>query len=316
LVRVSVGIAAFNNRDIIGDCLASVFAQSIEPSEVVVVDNASEDGTADLVASEFPRARLVINETNELFTGAQNRCIATTDGDYYLMLNSDVVLDSGFLEAAVAAMESDPATGSVSGRVLRGGGGVIDTTGLFLGHDRRPLERGYGEPDDGRYPEPGYVFGAGGACPLYRRSMLEDVRLKEGEYLDGSYGVFYEDLDLAWRANIRGWKAYYEPSAVAWHLRGASARTEKPAAGFLGRFGLAGLPVKFRSRVLANRWLTIIKDDTPGGFLGNLPFIALYELKLWAYFVLFSPSALPGFFRLMAGGAGRAWRLRKKIHEL
>jgi len=314
LASVSVTIAAYNNRDIISDCLNSVLRQSRPVHEVVLVDNASTDGTADFVAVNFPDVRVIRNTSNELFSPAQNRAIAGTGGEYVLMLNSDAVLDEGFVAAAVDAMESDPVVGSVSGRVLRAGGGVIDTTGLTLGRDRRPVERGYGEPDDGRYSEGGYVFGAGGVCPLYRRTMLEDVKLADGEYLDGTYGAFYEDLDLAWRANIRGWKAIYEPGAVAYHVRGATARTKRPRAGFLARFGLARLPVGLRARVAANRWLTIVKDDTPGGFVINLPFILLYELRLWAYFMVFSPSALPEVFRLLRDGLVRAWRLRKKIH--
>jgi GT2 family glycosyltransferase len=313
LARVSVGIAAYNNRDIIGGCLVSVFAQTMTPQEVVVVDNASTDGTAEFVAAEFPEARLIINDTNELFTGAQNTCINDTDGEFYLMLNSDVVLDGGFLEAAVGAMDRDAEVGSVTGRVLRTGGGTIDTTGLFVGRDRRPAERGYGEPDDGRYSEPGYVFGAGGVCPLYRRSMLSGLALGKGEFLDSSYGAFYEDLDLAWRAARSGWKAYYEPRAAAFHMRGATAR--KPdEGGLLSNYGLARLPVELQARLVVNRYMTIIKNDSFGGLLLDLPFVLLYEIKLWAYLVLFSPGALAGIFRGLRNNIGRALRLRGEIH--
>lgn len=310
--QVSVTIASYNNRAIIGECIASVIGQTHREVEVVLVDNASTDGTAGFVRENFPAVKVIENDANELFCKAQNRGIRASSGEYVLVLNSDVVLDARFVEEALKAMESRPRVGSVSGRILRKGGGVIDTTGLFLGRDRRPVDRGYGEPDDGRYMEPGYVFGAGGVAPLYSREMLDDVAI-DGEFFDESYGAFYEDLDLAWRARSMGWKAWYAPAAVAWHVRGATARTGKGGRGFFSRYALSRLPDALKSRLVVNRYLTMVKNETIGGFLMNLPFIVFYDLRLWFYLLFFSPRSIPAVVRGL-GLMGDAWRKRSLTH--
>jgi GT2 family glycosyltransferase len=309
---VSVSIVSFNNRSFIGGCLDSVMRQDYPASEVVLVDNASTDGTVELVRENYPGVRVIANPENELFCRAQNTGIRSTTGDYALVLNSDVVLDTGFLSAAVAAMESDPKVGSVTGRVLRTGGGVIDTTGLSLGRDRRPVDRGYGEPDDGRYAVRGYVFGAGGVCPLYRRAMLDDIAM-DGEYFDESYGAFYEDLDLAWRADRRGWRAFFAPGAVAYHQRGATARTGGGGAGLLGSYAISRLPDSLKARVVVNRYLTMVKNDSLAGALFHLPWILFYDIKLWMYLVFFAPRAIPGVLSGMKL-LPLAWQRRKLIH--
>lgn len=309
---VSVSIVSFNNRSFIGDCLDSVMRQDYPASEVVLVDNASSDGTVEFVRENYPGVRVIVNSENELFCRAQNTGIRSTAGEYVLVLNSDVVLDSGFLSAAVAAMESDPKVGSVTGRVMRTGGKVIDTTGMFVGRDRRPMDRGYGEPDDGRYTVRGYVFGAGGVCPLYRRVMLDEVAMG-GEYFDESYGAFYEDLDLAWRADRRGWRAYFAPAAVAYHQRGATARKAGDAPGIIGDYAISRLPDSLKARVVVNRYLTMVKNDSLAGVLLHLPWIIYCDVKLWAFLVLFAPRAIPGVLsglKLLP----LAWQRRKLIH--
>ena len=310
--KVSVSIASYNNRAIIADCISSVLAQSHPDIEVVLVDNASTDGTAEFVRENFPAVRVVVNRQNELFCGAQNKGIRAGTGEYVLVLNSDVVLDARFVEEALAAMCNDQGIGSVSGRILRSGGGVIDTAGLLLGRDRRPVDRGYGEPDDGRYMEPGYVFGAGGVAPLYRRAMLDDIA-EDGEYFDEAFGAFYEDLDLSWRAAARGWKAWYAPSAVAYHMRGATARTERPRRRFLMNYGFARLPDGLKSRLVVNRYLTMVKNDTLAGAARNLPHILLYDMKIWSYMLFFSPGTIPGVIRGL-GALKTAWRKRGTTH--
>ncbi len=310
--KVSVVIASYNNMAFITDCVASAISQSYPEVEVILVDNASTDGTPELVRGSFPGVGVIQNEANELFCAAQNRGIRASSGDYVLSLNSDVVLEPRFVEEAVRAIESNQKVGSVTGRILRSGGGVIDTTGLFLGRDRRPVERGYGDPDDGRYMEPGRVFGAGGVAPLYRREMLEDVSL-DGEYFDETYGAFYEDLDLAWRAAKRGWTALYAPGAVAYHMRGATARRNAPGLRLFRRYAFAMLPDSLKSRLVVNRYLTMVKNDTLSGVLMNLPFILFCDIKLWLYMLLFSPGAIPGVFRGLCA-LRVAWSRRSYNH--
>jgi GT2 family glycosyltransferase len=312
--KVSVSIVNFNKRELLRECLASVMGQTYPVWEVVVVDNASTDGSAPMVCEEFPRVKVIENPANELFCRAQNTGIRRTTGEYVLVLNNDAVLDRRFVSEMVSAMDADDNIGMVSGKILRRDRLKIDTTGLFLGKDRKPVERGYGEQENGQYEEAGYIFGAGGVAPLYRRDMLRDTEV-EGEFFDETYGAFYEDLDLAWRAYRHGWSAYYAPKAVAMHVRGGTAKQELPPVKFLSSFDFTFLSRELKARLMMNRYLTMVKNDMPLDFVLNLPFIILYDLKMWAYLIVFSPSVIPEFFRKF-GDFSTAWRRRKLIHGI
>lgn len=321
LKKVSVSIVNYCGRELLAECLASVGRQTCPPLETVVVDNASDDGSAEFVRESFPWARVIENGRNELFCRAQNTGIGSTSGEYVLILNNDVVLHEDFIAEAVKAMEADPRVGAVTGKVFRMDGRTLDTTGLFKGRDRRPVERGYGRPDEGRFDGPEYVFGAGGVCPLYRRECLDDTA-PGGEYFDPGYGAFYEDLDLAWRAHRNGWRAFYAPRAVAWHHRGATAQRGKSGRGDKGQyrgvfsgFAYARLPDFLKARLLLNRYKTMIRNDRLPEFIRDLPWIFLYDLRLWGFTLLFSPGAVPDFVKGFPGLVA-AWRRRREINGI
>ncbi len=142
--------------------------------------------------------------------------------------------------------------------------------------------------------------------------MLDDTAIC-GEFFDETYEAFYEDLDLAWRAHDRGWKGFYTPKAVAYHVRGGTAQAKKPSSGLLGGFAFPRLSDQMKARVLKNRWFTIIKNDKPLKFLLNLPFILIYDIKTWAYVIFFAPRTIPFIINGMRD-LPEAWRRRKLIH--
>jgi len=147
-------------------------------------------------------------------------------------------------------------------------------------------------PDVGQYDQAGFVFGACGAAVLLRRKMLDDCAITKGEVFDNDYNMFYEDLDLSWRAANRGWKAYYNPKAVAYHMRGATAKEKKPVFEFLLPFNFVWLSTALKSDLIKNRLMTIIKNDRPGSFLLNLIHIIAYEFKLFFYCLIFDPMVI------------------------
>ena len=157
---------------------------------------------------------------------------------------------------------------------------TIDSTGLFVGRDRKAVERGYGKIDKGQYDEPGYVFGVSGSCAFLRKSMLLDIKDKNG-YFDERFGMYYEDLDLCWRANKKGWKTYYNPKAVAYHVRGGTAMSPNHKAGLIFPY----ISQDLKKRYIMNRYKCMIKNDSIFNFLVNLPFILCYDIKLWIYFI-------------------------------
>ena len=287
---ISVIIVNYNRKDLLKKCLDSVIGQAFKDVETIVVDNSSSDGSVEMVRAYYPEARLIRNTKNLLFCKAYNQGIDAARGNFVLCLNNDVVLDKDYLKEALFTIGLDNKIGMASGKILRMDKKTIDSTGLFLGRNRKPVERGYGKKDAGQYDEPGHVFGVSGACAFFRKSMLNELKDEHG-YFDERLGMYYEDLDLCWRAQKKAWKAYYNPKAIAYHVRGGTAIIHKCK----GALRLPYICDELKKRYIKNRYLCMKKNDTLRGVLVNLPFILFYELELWSYIVfniLFSKNLL------------------------
>ncbi|MFH1776285.1 MAG: glycosyltransferase family 2 protein [Candidatus Omnitrophota bacterium] len=285
---VAVIIPTCGSNDDYLNCLRSLSQQTYTPLEVILVTNSIDGNLWESVRVNFPHVKLVMNNENLLFAKSQNIGINLTKGELILCLNDDVELEPLFITKLVEALTLYPKAGMACGKVLRQDKKTIDTTGLFLGKSRKPVERGYGTIDIGRYNKAEYIFGAAAVAVLFKREMLEDIKLN-GEYFDEDFQIFYEDLDLSWRANLLGWKAYYVPGAVAYHVRGGTAKSKKPKFKFLEKYNFSWLPRELKTHLVKNRYMAMIKNDTLPDFLLTLPFIICYELKLWGYVLLFEP---------------------------
>lgn len=218
--RVSVVIPLWKGLPHIPACLAALRAQTLRDHEVVVVDNASPDGAGDWVAREHPEARLVRNPRNLGFAGGTNAGLREARGRFLVTLNQDTVADPRFLEELVAATAWGPRVGMVASKmVFLQQRRVINSTGIQVLGDFYGEDRGGYEPDDGRWDMPSEVFGPCGGAALYTRELLDDVGL-----FDEDFFCYFEDLDLAWRARLAGWRCVYNPKAVVGHkLRGSEA---------------------------------------------------------------------------------------------
>jgi GT2 family glycosyltransferase len=280
--RVAAVVINWNSGRYLADCLPSVLAQTLPPAELVIIDNASTDDSSaegrraldTTVGSTSCRVEWIMNPRNEGFSRAANQGIAVTTGEWVLVLNPDVVLSPTFLEEAWGALRDRPEAGSLAGKVLRFDFRTIDTTGQFIRADGRVRERGYGTIDHGAYDQPGDVFSVCGAVALYRRAMLEDVTV-DGEYFDEDFFAFYEDADLGWRAQRRGWRCRYQPTAVAYHARGGT----NPAAGrrwWWARWQMPRRPLQIQFHILMNRHLMLIKNEPAGKLWLHWP------MMLWA----------------------------------
>jgi len=223
---VSVVILYYRSRWSLRACLDSVAGQDYPGLEVLFMDNASGDGAVEEVRRRYPQFAVLAFPRNLFFCRANNIGIRRTSGDYVLLLNADVVLTPGFVRQMVAAAEADPSVGMLSGKLLRmdrdlrpPAPPVIDSTGMFFTAQMRHFDRGADEIDRGQFDRAGDVFGPSGAAPLYRREMLADVSVG-GEVFDEDFVIYREDADLAWRAQLLGWRGRYTPRAVAFHARG------------------------------------------------------------------------------------------------
>lgn len=269
--RVSVVVINYNRRDLLEQCLDSLARAAAEvPDEVefVVVDNGSEDGSAEFVAARYPRARLVVLERNEGFAGGMAVALAAARGEWIAVFNNDTTVAPDALRAMLEAGERDPRVGAVAPqmrfadrpRIVNSAGMEMDRLGIA---EDRLVGVSIDHPLVGEASE---VFGATGGAALYRRTMIDEV----GGF-DASYFAFFEDADLAWRARARGWRAVYEPRAVVLHHHSATARHGSPRKLYL---------------VGRNRVRTLAKNATTTQLLRSLPGILAYDLAYVTYAAL------------------------------
>ena len=222
---VSVTIVTYNSGRFIRRCLESVLDQRYPECEVIVIDNASTDGTADILEQFEDRCKVCYNQDNIGFAAAQNQAIELARGSWILTLNPDVLLLPGFIQALVDGGRLDPRIGTVCGKLLTmtsqfeiPAKPVVDSTGIYFNPMLRHLDRGSQQVDNGHYLQYEYVFGATAAAALYRRSMIRDVAV-DGEFFDSDFFVYREDADVAWRAQLMNWKCLYVPYARGYHVR-------------------------------------------------------------------------------------------------
>ena len=288
---VSAVIINHNNKEFLIRCVESLKGQSLKPHEILVFDNASTDGVVKAINERFSDIKIIQSDKNLGFSISCNLAINMETGEFLLLLNNDVVLAENFIEALLNAMQSDRAIGIAGGKVLSYDAKRIDSTGQLLARSRKIIDRGYKEIDNARYDKPGYIFSISASAALYRRTMLEDIR-KNSEYFDEDFGFFYEDMDLAWRAQKKGWRAYYQPQATAYHKRGTTTRGKHPRFVFLKKYYTPHLNIELQLCAIRNRYLMILKNDTAGDILKDLPFILWYEIKQAFYLLLFNPAII------------------------
>lgn len=304
---LSIQIVTWNSAAVLGPCLESLSRQTCRTFEVVVVDNASTDGSADVAAAwsqRLPCLRVTVETENRGFCGGQNRAYALSSGALVLFLNPDTILPPTFVERALAvAAAADPRVGSFAACLFLPDGRV-DSTGLEMDRFRRAYDRHRGAPAEAAASADRRVFGCTGAAALHRRAMLDDVRLPEGP-LDEQLFAYYDDLDLSWRARLRGWRCEYVPDFVAVHQRAGRNAIRR----FAGRAG------RSRDRALSvrNRLLVMIKCERAGDALLALPWLVPFELARAGYLAVAAPQLLGAYVEVLRG-VRTAWRKRRALH--
>jgi len=285
---VSIIIPNYNKKTYLKKCLISVFKQSYLNIEVIVVDNNSSDGSYEFLR-EYNNIKIIRNSKNELFAKSLNKGIKVSKGEYILCLNNDVILKEDFLEMLMNNVDnSNEKIGIFTGRILSYDGKFIDSCGQVLSKSRRPIERGYGKENFNLYSKKEIIFGACGAACLLKTNMLDEISIY-GEYFDEDFGMFFEDLDLNWRANSFGWKALYIPNAICFHRRGTTTMHQVKIP-FLKNLILPNIPPELQVYFIRNRYLVLIKNELLKNVLADLPFIILYEMKIWLYASFFRPK--------------------------
>ncbi|MFA5114051.1 MAG: glycoside hydrolase family 99-like domain-containing protein [Candidatus Margulisiibacteriota bacterium] len=213
-IAVSVVIPHYNKASLLDRCLETLCAQAADfDFEIIVVDNASTDGSAALVRGKYPAVRYIVLDKNHLFARACNEGIKVARGRYIALLNNDTEVDRHWLAALKTALDNDPEAGFCASRVYFADDRVkIDTAGDSYTIAGTPHKIGHGVRTPGAYAQRRYVFGASASSSIYRRELFERVGL-----LDEDLFFSHEDVDLSFRAQLAGYKCLYVPEAIVYH---------------------------------------------------------------------------------------------------
>lgn len=305
---VLVVVVNWNGRETICSCMDSIHSQTYGHVSAVVVDNGSTDGSMEVIREKYGWASIIQNEKNLGYCKALNQGIDAEESEFVLCLNPDVELENDYIEKGVETLRRLPRCGMFSGKILRFDRRTLDSTGQFIGRDRRPRERGYGQPDRGQYETLEPVFSVCGAVAFYRRKMLDQAALN-GQYFDEDFFAFNEDLDIGWRGQLLGWRCVYDPRAVAYHSRGGTAAPDRRSIPF-GSRQISKRPARIRYHIMKNRYITVIKNDSLESFLADMLPILVFEAGLWTFALLTFPSIflrVPGMAKeIMAAFPKRA----------
>jgi GT2 family glycosyltransferase len=210
---LSIVIPNWNGKHFLETCLNALREQHYQPLEVIIADNASDDGSQAFIREHYPEVILLELPENRGFTGACNAGMQAANGAFIALLNNDTEADSRWAGAVVDAFQRHEDVGLVASKMLLfNQRDHIHTAGDGFTTDGRAFNRGVWQKDDGQFDTEEYVFSACGGSSAYRKTMLDEVGL-----LDDDYFFSLEDVDLAWRAQLAGWRALYTPDAIVYH---------------------------------------------------------------------------------------------------
>jgi GT2 family glycosyltransferase len=294
---VSIVLLSWNGDRHIHRCLEHVMNQTYRPLEIILVDNGSTDGSLQKLKSRYPTLTYIENSINRGFAEGMNQGITLSKGTFVIPLNQDVCLHEEFVARCVRRMSEDEKMGAIGARVFAWVDDQL-TQNLRKGEAEQyfMLKRFQGRAGVVSYGET-WVFGAAGSFPFLRKAMLDDVRSVSGHYYDEGFVTGWEDMDLFFRMHLRGWTCLFYPDAFGWHVGSGSVGGQST---FLTK------DTDYQTRILRNRYFTMIKNLPVDIFLWLLPSLAITEAALIPYLAVRSPRSLPALVSAW-GELRKAW---------
>lgn len=221
---ISIVIPNYNGLEHLKTCYASLKRQTMQNFTVILSDNGSTDDSAKFTKEQFPKSAVIKIGYNSGFAKAVNEgikySINNTPSEYILLLNNDIEMADSFLDTAIKALEKNKDASFLAVKMLNYyNRNTIDDCGDFIkAGGGSPLARGHGETDSGQYDKAEYIFGACAGAAVYRKELFKAIG-----FFDERFFAYYEDIDLSFRAQLAGFKCYYEPLAVCYHKRGGTS---------------------------------------------------------------------------------------------
>jgi len=285
---VTVVVLLWRGERHIHRCIEHVFAQSYTKLDVIVIDNGSEDSsTLESVKAKYGnRCRCIRNSRNAGYAAGMNQGIDAAKGEFVIPLNQDVCLHRDFVSECVRRISCDAKIGAIGGRVYSWTGDAL-TMKLRRGEGGASfLRKRFQVYADERLEREALVFGPAGSFPLLRMRMLRDVRESTGYVFDPGFGTGWEDTDLWFRMQLRGWSCLFLPTAYGWHVGSGSVD---------GKATFFSKPLGYRTRILRNRLYTISKNLPWRVFLWLAPYLIATEVAMVPYFLVRSPTSAVAF---------------------
>src|SRR3989338_3004556 len=309
------------------------------------------DSKLEIRDSEFFTFNLIESPKNLGVWPGQEELLKHTSGKYIVSLCVDVLMDKDFIKNAVEVMGKDEKIGALQPKIYSFELGImnkesrsenhnslfpihysriIDTCGFKIFRSRRVINIGHGEKDHGQYDNLGEIFAVEGAAPVFRKEALKDCQIKlttsDGrwtsdvpatEITDHDYFWYGDDLDLAWRMRLFGWKEVFAPNVIAWHDRQTTKSVRKGWLDYFLRVPVRRqIPIKKRQLDWRNTRWTLVKNDYIINILKDLPWIVSREFAVLGYAVLFEPGVLkeiPTFFRYLPKMLRKRREIMKRV---
>lgn len=263
--EISVIIANWNGKPFLGDCLEAMRRQTFRDFETIVVDNGSKDGSVEYVRTEFPEVQLLALPDNLGFTGGNIAGYTQASGNLVALLNNDTEAHPSWLAAIHRASHAYPGAGSFASKMMYfDERSRVENCGFDMGIAGVTVDLGRDEPDGPEWTESREVFGACGGAVAYRRRMLVEIG-----FLDPDFVMIYEDVDLSFRAQLRGYGCVCIPGAIVYHRYRAT-------------IGKAPSRQVFYSQ--RNIEFVYLKNMPLGLILRSVPRRLLYEVGAAVYF--------------------------------
>ena len=323
--KATIIIVTRNSKVFMPSVLNSLAAQTFRDFQTVVIDNASSDGTAEFVRRNYPTVAVIENNKNLGFAKANNQGIRSFKSEYIVLCNPDIVVEPDWLEKIIAKAESE------EGRQYDVFGGkllklkmidvdagemektdIIDSCGLKVLKNHRVVELAAGESSESIAADQ-EVFGFGAALVMIRREALMQIALTDeyhpqGDYFDGSFFFYKEDIDLAWRLRLGGHRSLLAAAAVAYHLRTFSGSEKTGGLEIIKQHQRQSEIARYYS--YRNHLLILCADEFASNKFRFGPQIVWHELQKFGYRLLFQPRELFAWAELIK--MSRETRLKRR----
>ncbi|MDZ7798394.1 MAG: glycosyltransferase family 2 protein [Patescibacteria group bacterium] len=303
--KVNINIVTWNSLIYIENCLASIFKQTFRDFSVLVIDNGSKDGTLEFIEKNYPEVKILKNKKNLGYAKAHNQGLKITGGEWLLIMNPDIILKEDYLEKMINFVQKKPEYQAITGKIkkfhFKGNDlneiiftDIIDNTGLAVKRNRNFYNRHENKKDHDVFNKPGPVFGVCGGLLFINRSTLNKIKIGQ-EYFDEDFFVYKEDIDLAWRMNIKNKKSYYLPTALAYHHRQAKAPKDQSFKAVRKSRQAKSKVINYYST--RNHLLMYLKNEYVSNFFKDFYYIVPRELKRFFYILFFEIKNIKAYFQ-------------------